>query len=80
MFWLLIWLFWAIYCVLVVPTWCAVFVALRGRHGVTRAWGVAAVLALIWPVFWPQHIRWRRRNQPVSLGEQIAAEFHSVYG
>jgi hypothetical protein len=63
-----IWLGFFLYCLGVVPTWCFVFEGLEPR-GFLRAWAIASVLALVWPLFLLQFRVWTRRQSKSWVNE-----------
>ena len=66
---LVAWLAWFAYCLGVVPTWCYVFGSLRPERSRPSAWIRASLAAVLWPVFLPQHLRYRRHGHP-SLADE----------
>lgn len=76
-----LWLAWFGYCVLVVPTWCFVFLRLRPGRGRFVAWAIASGCALAWPLFVPQYKVWERRHVQVTEEtwvDQLERELHAT--
>lgn len=54
--------------------WCRVFFGLHGHRTLGARWLLASGLALIWPLYWVQYARWRRRPQPEPMTVADEAE------